>query len=233
MVGAVIVGAGRGERLGAGTPKCFVEIEGIPLLFLSALAFEHCEGIAEIVLVVPESYEANCLAFAKSSGFTKIVRAVAGGDRRQDSVLAGIYGLSPQCDRVLIHDGARPFVTSALISKMVSALDEHDAVFAALPVADTLHVTNGRIHPGPDRNRLLAAQTPQGSRKDLLVAALEWSLDSGIGGTDEITMLYNHSEPVVHAVDGETANIKITRAEDLEFYAPQLKERAADVRGMK
>jgi len=233
MTGAIIVGAGRGERLGAGIPKCFVEINTIPLLFLCVWAFEQCESIAEIVLVVPSGFEASTMKTADDLECGKVLKAVTGGARRQDSVLAGINALSGKCDKVVIHDGARPFVTPDLINRTVNAFEQADAVFAALPVSDTLHVTNGRIHPGPDRSRLLAAQTPQGAKRDLLIAALEWSLDSGISGTDEITLLYNHSEPMVHPVAGEVSNIKITRSEDLNFFAPQLEHRATQVRGNK
>lgn len=228
----MIVGAGRGERLGGGTPKCLFEIEDVPLLILAAWAFQKADEIGQIVLVVPEGAEESCLEAARRFGLSKVSAAVEGGKERQDSVATGIAALTPDVERVLIHDGARPLVTPELVRCVAAALDDHAAVLAALPVSDTLHIDrDGRAESGPDRRLLTAAQTPQGFHRDQLTQALQKGLLRGMIVTDEIILLRETLGIRAAIVPGEVGNIKITRRDHLEFFAPQLRQRALLVKG--
>jgi len=229
--GAVIVGAGAGVRLGADAPKCFVLVEGTPLLFLSAYAFEESTTISEIILVVPNDRIEETWNYGHALGFRKLSAVRQGGLRRQDSVLAGLNAVSPSCENALVHDGARPLVSVELIDRVVSELRVSLAALPALPVSDTLHHLGEYLTPGPERSGLYAAQTPQGSRIHMLIEALNSSLLQGTTASDEATLLYHHLKVPSTLVDGDSSNIKITVKGDLQFYQPQLRERARKVKG--
>jgi len=231
-VGAVIVAAGRGERLGRGIPKGLVEIDGVPLLMLATRAFQEAGSILNIVLVIPPGFEEIVLELTKFYGFTKVSSVVAGGEERQDSVTLGLAALDSSIDCVLIHDGARPFVTALLIDQVAAALRTHKAAFAALPVADTLHVNKGGIAlDGPDRSSLVAAQTPQGFHIPLLKDALKVVSTTGEKHTDEVSLLRKTMHVNAAIIPGDTGNVKITRSQDLEFYHSHLIQIVEQVKG--
>lgn len=221
--GAIIVAAGRGERLGIGVPKGLVEIDGIPLVLIAANAFQEAASVDKIVLVVPEGFEESILRLCQKFHLTKVIATTHGGIERQDSVFAGLTALPKECDRILIHDGARPFVTVALIDRVASSLGTHKASMAGLPVNDTLHINKSGIAvEGPDRSMLIAAQTPQGFHRQVLISAFEVGNSRGEKYTDEVTLLRKTLGINAAIVQGETQNIKITRPGDLEFYEHQL-----------
>ncbi len=229
---AVIVGAGRGERLGSDVPKCLIEIKGVPLLLLGAWALQKAGSIDEIVLVVPAGYEDEMLRRAHELHFDKVIAAVAGGLERQDSTFAGLSVLPGRGATVLVHDGARALVSPELVERLAATLETSDAAFAALAVTDTLHLEeSGRAFRGPDRSRLVAAQTPQGARRDLLATALIKASHVNRAGTDEVTLLQEFADIEATIVEGEASNIKITTRNDLDFYLPQLEERAKLILG--
>lgn len=228
--GAVIVGAGRGERLAAGRPKCAVEVCGVPLLALAAKAFQDSASIDGIVLVVPADSLDYFVGIVSRYHFSKVAAVVSGGERRQDSVAAGLAAL-PSVSSVLIHDGARVFVSSALVDRVCNALQQEPAAFAALPVSDTLHnAGSNRSSPGPDRAKLIAAQTPQGGCYETLTAAHKWAIQTGVTVTDDVTLLRDFADIESVIVPGDPFNIKITHPDDLIFYRAQLEARAALVK---
>jgi 2-C-methyl-D-erythritol 4-phosphate cytidylyltransferase len=231
-IGAIVVGGGSGQRLGAGIPKCFIEIEGVPLLFLSTLPLELSDAIEQITLVVPDGFEQQAHDFSIKLRFNKIDRIVRGGAERQDSVAAGLASISEDCPGVIIHDGARPFCSVNLVDRVVGTLNRSPAAFAACPVSDTLHTNSGGFaQGGPDRHSLVSAQTPQGFHRAYLEDALKFAESHHLGKyTDEISLL-NQALGIAGAImPGESSNIKVTCKEDLQFYAPQLMERAQQLR---
>lgn len=166
---AVIVAAGSGLRAGPGEPKAWRELAGRPIVAWSLDAFEAA-GVAAGAVVVARDRLQQGLALVAGR---PLWRAVAGGDHRAASVLAGLAALDdrPDAEPVLIHDAARPFLTTRHVEDVLAALDAADGAVPALPVADTLKRVHGdRIETAP-RDGLWRAQTPQAFRRDRLIAA--------------------------------------------------------------
>jgi len=213
---AIIVAAGRGERMGASRPKAFLDLAGQPLLLRSALAFEAAPSVDAIVAVVPAGeIEA---ARAILAPLRKLRAVVAGGNRRQDSVLEGLKQAPDGfAGAVLVHDAARPLVDVPLVEGVVRAAAETGAALPVLPLVDTVkRVRDGRVVETLDRAELGGAQTPQGFRFALLVEAYEAAFRDRVTLTDEATALERLGRPV-QAVPGSPLNKKITTAEDLAW----------------
>jgi 2-C-methyl-D-erythritol 4-phosphate cytidylyltransferase len=213
---AILVAAGRGERMGAGRPKAFVSLAGQPLLLRAAQAFGMSASVDRIVAVVP----AGEIEMARSllGHLPKLQCVVAGGGRRQDSVLEGLKQ-APEgfAGIVLVHDAARPFVEPALIDAVAAAAREHGAALPLLPVVDTMkRLRDGRVIETIDRSELGAAQTPQGFRFALLVRAYEAAFSEHVTLTDEAMAVERLGEWVA-AVPGSPRNRKLTTREDLEW----------------
>jgi len=213
---AILVAAGRGERMGAGRPKAFVSLAGQPMLLRAAQAFGMSASVERIVAVVP----AEEIEMARSllGGLPKLQCVVAGGARRQDSVLEGLKQAPDGfAGIVLVHDAARPFVEPALIDAVAAAAREHGAALPLLPVVDTVkRLRDGRVIETIDRSELGAAQTPQGFRFALLVRAYEAAFRDHVTLTDEAMAVERLGERVA-AVPGSPRNRKLTTREDLAW----------------
>lgn len=213
---AILVAAGRGERMGAGRPKAFLDLAGETLLLRSARAFEAAPSVERIVAVVPLA-EVDGAATMLAS-LRKPVDVVAGGERRQDSVLEGLKQAPDGFDGiVLVHDAARPLVDADLVEAVCRAAEETGAALPLLPVVDTVkRVEDGRVTGTLDREALGGAQTPQGFRFALLVRAYEAAFRERLTLTDEAMAVERLGEPVA-AVPGSARNRKITTPEDLAW----------------
>ncbi len=213
---AILVAAGRGERLGAARPKAFVEVGGRPLLAWAAEAFEAAPEIEALVAVVPEAERAR--AREMLGHVTKLTAVVPGGARRQDSVAAGLRAAPPGFDGlVLVHDAARPFVDRALIAAVVEAARDCGAALPVVPVVDTLkRVRGGCVVETLERAELFGAQTPQAFHVGLLLRAYAEAEAQGLTLTDEAMALERAGAPV-RAVAGSAHNRKITTPEDLAW----------------
>jgi 2-C-methyl-D-erythritol 4-phosphate cytidylyltransferase len=211
---AVLVAAGRGERMGAGRPKAFLLLGGRPLLLRAADAFEAAPDVEAIVAVVPadELKAAHDLL----APLRKVTAVVAGGATRQDSVRAGLKALPSTFDGVvLVHDAARALVEPALIASVIRAAVEAGAALPVLPLVDTIkRVRDGAVLETLDRSQLAAAQTPQGVRRALLEEALDRAAADGVTVTDE-AMAVERLGRRVSAVVGSPRNLKITTPHDL------------------
>jgi len=213
---AILVAAGRGERMGADRPKAFLELGGQPLLLRAGRAFDAAPSVESIVAVVPAS-EVEA-AESLLAVLAKPVSVVAGGLRRQDSVLEGLKQAPEGFDGlVLVHDAARPLVDVALIESVCREAAAAGAALPVLPVVDTVkRVADGRVVETLDRETLGAAQTPQGFRFDILVHAYEAAFREGLTLTDE-AMAVERLGGTVRAVPGSPRNRKITTPEDLAW----------------
>jgi 2-C-methyl-D-erythritol 4-phosphate cytidylyltransferase len=213
---AILVAAGRGERMRAERPKAFLTVGGQPMLLRSALAFEATPDVDAIVTVVPEGEVRE--ASAMLAGIRKLIGVVVGGARRQDSVLEGMKQAPDDFDGiVLVHDAARPFVGPETIAAVIAAAREHGAALPVLPVTDTVkRVCEGRVVETLDRAELAGAQTPQGFRFSLLARAYEAAFRERVSITDEAMAVERIGGPVA-AVAGSPRNRKLTTPDDLAW----------------
>jgi 2-C-methyl-D-erythritol 4-phosphate cytidylyltransferase/2-C-methyl-D-erythritol 2,4-cyclodiphosphate synthase len=214
IVGAVIVAAGRGVRLGGEIPKQLLTIAGRSLLQHSVRAFDAHPAVSALVVVLPEEWLSRAEVLVGPT--TGVVRAVAGGARRQDSVRAGVQALPDGVEVVLVHDAARPFVTASVIERVLAGVEEAGAAVPAIQSRDTVkrrEVGTGRVAETLPREEIWMAQTPQGFRRDVLGAAFEEG-ERGGEATDEAMLVERAGLPVA-IVEGDSRNVKITTADDL------------------
>ncbi len=214
-VTALIVAAGRGMRAGGDIPKQYQLVAGIPVLARTVEAFLAHPAVSDVQVVIgAEDQGAYEAAVAQKS---RMRPSVVGQDSRQGSVLAGLRVLSSNApDRVLIHDGARPFANAALIDRVIAALQHSDAVVPTLPVSSTIKAVDGEGQVGATipRDGLHAAETPQGFRFPVILAAHEKAARSGLQFTDDAAVAEWAGVPV-RSVPGEPGNIKLTTAGDI------------------
>ncbi len=212
---AIIPAAGSGRRMGLDHPKQFHLLAGVPVLVHTVQAFVDSPCISRIVVVVPVDHLDSTRELLQEHDFDMDhVLVTAGGKRRQDSVYNGLNVLVDTVDIVLVHDGARPLVTPALIERCCRAAEESGAAIAAVPVKDTLKKSGQDqcIAHTVDREDLWQAQTPQAARLSLLLRA--YGEAGGRDVTDEASLLEGAGIPV-QLVEGSETNIKITRPDDL------------------
>jgi 2-C-methyl-D-erythritol 4-phosphate cytidylyltransferase / 2-C-methyl-D-erythritol 2,4-cyclodiphosphate synthase len=219
---AVVVAAGRSERMG-GRDKLAADLAGRPVLAWSLAALAASPIVDRIALVrTAEQAAAPRPAWLPD----KVVAVVAGGRRRQESVAAGVRALehgAADAGVVLVHDGARPLVSTTLIEAVARAASEHGAAIPVLPVAETLkRVDGGVVTATIDRAGAATAQTPQGMRWDVLRSAMaRVPADGATELTDEAALL-EVAGIAVRAVPGEADNRKITTPDDLSFAEARL-----------
>jgi 2-C-methyl-D-erythritol 4-phosphate cytidylyltransferase len=213
---AILVAAGRGERMGADRPKAFLELAGEALLLRAARAFEAAPSVSRIVAVVPEDEIAAARVLL--APVRKLAAVVGGGERRQDSVQAGLEQAPAGFDGVvLVHDAARPLVDVALIEAVACEAAAVGAAVPVVPVVDTVkRVSDGLVVETLPRQDLGSAQTPQGFRMALLVEAYAAAFRDGLTVTDEAMAVERLGAPV-RAVPGSPLNRKITTPEDLAW----------------
>ena len=224
MTTAIIVGAGRGERMGANTDKAFLSLGPRPLVAYSMMAFEACTEIRQIVLVVRRDRIEAAKNMAQMFGISKLRTVVAGGAHRQDSVRKGLAELPPETRYVTIHDAARPLVTPALISETVRCAHKHGSGVAGRRMVDTVKLVEKApvVSRTVDRDQLWTVQTPQTFRLDLLRQAYARLAETGAVVTDDAAALEQIGVPV-RLVEWAPVNLKVTIAEDLAVAATLLR----------
>ncbi|MDD5706882.1 MAG: 2-C-methyl-D-erythritol 4-phosphate cytidylyltransferase [Kiritimatiellae bacterium] len=224
MTAAIIVAAGRSERMGANLDKAFLSLGPRPVVAYSMMAFQACPDISEIVLVVRREQVAASKGMAQMFGISKLRRVVHGGVRRQDSVQNGLAELAPETRCVAIHDAARPLVTPELISETVRSALKHGSGVAAKHIVDTIkYVEKGTVVTKTmDRSKLWAVQTPQTFKIELLKQAYAKLAERGETVTDDAAAVEMLGEQV-RLVEWTQPNLKITVAEDLTVAAALLR----------
>lgn len=224
MNGVVIVAAGTGSRMKKDINKQFIKLKNKEIVAHTIEKFYNSENIDDIVVVIREDEEEYFNKNIKEKyGFTNI-KVAHGGNERQDSVFNGIKMLNKECEVVLIHDGARPFVTDDIIKRSINKANEHNAIVVGVKVKDTIKVVsdNGNIVDTPNRSYLWAVQTPQVFKYDIITKAYEDAYNNNYYGTDD-AMLVERIGYNVKMIEGSYNNIKITTQEDLEFGEQILK----------
>ncbi len=212
-ISVIIPAAGSGRRLGKEKNKILLELGSKPVLSYSLEFFDTISQVAEIIIVAAGGEEEECRSIAKDSCRRKEWQVVTGGEERRDSVYRGLKAASPDCDYILIHDGARPFITHKLMDNLLTA-DFQDGAILALPLKDTVkRVEAGCIKKTIARAGLYGAQTPQIFHRDILLKAYEYALDAGFEATDDASMVELYGGEVI-IVPGSEDNFKITTPYD-------------------
>lgn len=208
--GVVIVGAGSSQRMGR--DKVFISLAGKPLLAWSVDFCQSCKLVDQIAIVLNETKLDLGRKLAAERGWSKVLEICAGGRRRQDSVRQGLNELE-DCDWVVIHDSARPFLTTDLIRDGLEAAQTTGAAVAAVPIKDTVKLCSSDMMVSKTLNRqeLWAIQTPQVFRFDIIAEAHEQIKEDV---TDDASMV-EHLGRKVKLYMGSYNNIKITTPEDL------------------
>ncbi|HEY0367519.1 MAG TPA: 2-C-methyl-D-erythritol 4-phosphate cytidylyltransferase [Pyrinomonadaceae bacterium] len=213
---AIIAAAGHGTRMAGKRPKQFLELAGVPIIIHTLKAFEQCEAINEIIMVLSAEEVPGFLALADKYDSRKIGAVVAGGATRAASVLHGLKAAEAKSpELVAVHDGARPFVTPDEISRTVAAARlQGAAILVSAPVDTIKEVRDGNVVRTVKRGNLRNALTPQCFRYTLLRKAYEDVDVSDPDLTDESSLVERLGARIA-VVEGSARNIKITRPEDL------------------
>jgi len=206
--------------MGGGIDKAFLSLGTKPVVVYSLLAFEKCRDIDEVILVVRKDRIDAARQAARMFGCNKVKKVIAGGTLRQQSVMNGLAEASEDVDIVVVHDGARPCLTSDLISQAINSAKQHGSGVAAVKITDTVKsVEKGMIIAGTvDRTKLWLGQTPQAFKMDLLRKAFQLVEKKKIKVTDEASAVELVSNGV-WLVASSSSNIKITSPDDLTLAA--------------
>ncbi len=219
---AVVPAAGRGERLGGTIPKSLVRLGGRPLVQYALETLQDAAEVEAVAVAVPPESVAVVRDLARSAGLSKVIAVVPGGVDRQASVAAGLKVLPPGPDLVLVHDGARPFLSRRLVSLVIAAAVRDGSATAALPVYETVkRGEDGWVRETLDRATLHRIQTPQAFRRALLEQAHDAAARDGFRGTDDAVLVERLGSPI-RLVPGDPVNIKVTVPEDLELAEAML-----------
>jgi 2-C-methyl-D-erythritol 4-phosphate cytidylyltransferase/2-C-methyl-D-erythritol 2,4-cyclodiphosphate synthase len=214
---AVVPAAGRGERFGGAVPKSLVMLRGRPLVQYALATLQDVSEIEAIAVVVPAEAVGTVSEMTRRAGLTKVAAVVPGGADRQASVDLGLRALPPGPDLVLVHDGARPFLSRALAAEVLAAAARDGSATAALPIGETVKRGEGEwVRETLDRASLYRIQTPQAFRRSLLERAHEVAARQGFRGTDD-AVLVERVGSRVRLIPGDPTNLKVTVPEDLRL----------------
>ena len=230
---AVVLAGGRGRRMGTSTPKQYLDLGGRPVIYYSLKAFED-SFVDNIVLVCTEGDEDYCRReIVIKYGLSKVMKIVAGGRERYDSVLRGVREAGG-CDYIYIHDGARPLLSQHLLERCQHYVEKYGAAVAAAPASDTIKIEdgNGFIKSTPDRSLVWLMQTPQVFSYNLVKTAYEKLADSeerlkkaGVSITDDTMVVKMFGGVDAKLVENKECNLKITNPQDMIIAEALLKNR--------
>jgi len=210
---AVLVAAGRGERLGGDRPKAFAPLGGRPLLAESLERLEASEWIDAIVVVAPDGWGEPSILVAEELGCGKVVATVTGGPSRAESVRLGVAEAAEDAAALVVHDAARPLVTEDVLDRVLGALGQGwDGAVPGLPVSDTIKRVEGEgVVETLPRRHLVAVQTPQA----FAATALRPALEGDVSAASDCASLVEACGGRVTVVPGERRLLKVTTPEDL------------------
>ncbi|WP_043931604.1 2-C-methyl-D-erythritol 4-phosphate cytidylyltransferase [Bacillus sp. EB01] len=221
----ILPAAGRGKRMGADVNKLLLEVEGMPILIHTLLVFEkdsQCDGF---VLAINPQERTEIEGLLKTYAINKPAIFVAGGAERQQSVFNGLAAVNSSL--VLVHDAARPFITTEQICRLLETAEQDGAAVLAVPVKDTVKkVIEDRVVETIERSSLWAVQTPQAFRISLLREAHQRAEREGFLGTDDASLVERLGHRV-SVVFGDYNNIKLTTKEDLVFAEAIIRQKGA------
>lgn len=215
MISAIVLAGGKGKRMCADMSKQFIEINAKPILYYTLSKFINCKFIDEIILVLPEEEIEYCKKEVIEKYSLKVNKIVIGGKERQDSVYNGLLEVG-NSDIVLIHDGARPFVSGRVIEDGIKYASLYGAAAPGVVPKDTIKIKSidSFSESTPDRETLVSVQTPQVFKYDLIMKCHRAVKLDNISVTDD-TMVVELYGNKVYLYTGEYTNIKVTTPEDL------------------
>jgi 2-C-methyl-D-erythritol 4-phosphate cytidylyltransferase len=203
--------------MGTERPKAFISLGGLPILAHTLRKFEACPQVDEVIpLVPPGGGKAWTREIVSQYGLQKVSQIMPGGGERQESVFIGLKAIREKAGVVIIHDGARPFVTPDLIQRSLSEARRFQAVAVALPASETVKEVDGEniVLRTVDRRQLWLMQTPQSFDYNLILRAHEEARRDGFVGTDDASLVERLGIPV-KIIEGSRLNFKITTPQDL------------------
>ena len=216
-VTAIVLAAGQGKRMQGSQPKQYMLVADKPILYYSLEAFEK-SNVDEVILVVGQgerNFVTECVL--QPYQFSKVKRIVEGGKERYHSVYEGLKAIE-NTDYVLIHDGARPFLTQDIINRVSQQVQIHEACVVGMPSKDTIKIVNSdqEVIQTPDRSRVWNVQTPQAFSYSIIKTAYDRFMESkAFMVTDDAMVVEAMLHLPVSLVEGSYHNIKITTPEDL------------------
>lgn len=214
---AIVLAAGKGKRMNSQVQKQYLLIYDKPVIYYTLKAFETSD-VDEVILVTGEGEIEYCQnEIVDKYGFKKVSRIVAGGSERFDSVYQGLQAV-PDCDYVLIHDGARPFVTPELINSNIECVKKDGACVTAVPSKDTIKIADvdGFVADTPARSLVWMIQTPQSFRYEMILQAYRLRAEADDSTvTDDAMVVEKYAGQPIRLLMGDYKNIKITTPEDL------------------
>jgi len=230
MLSAIIVAAGNSRRMGF--DKLLASVAGEPVIAHAIGAFDRTASVSEIVIVAREERLDEIRKITSDAGFSKVRSIIPGGERRQDSVRAGLDRIEPQAKYIAVHDAARPLVTPEQIEHAFEQCRVHGAAALAQPVNDTLKRADVDFLVGGsvDRRQLYAMQTPQIFERKLIEDAYRAVYAENISVTDEVSAVERLGRKIALALNDDF-NFKITYPRDLpvaEFVLRQRKDRSVN-----
>lgn len=212
----VIVAGGQGTRMNNNINKQFIKINNKEILAYTINAFHDLEEISDIIIVIEKNSYYLLNELRENNDWYKITKVVEGGENRQESVWNGLEKINDETEIVVIHDGARPFITADIIKKSIDTACDMGACGVGVPVKDTLKICdeNNNIVSTPNRESFWQIQTPQTFRKDTIINAHRKAIENNYVATDD-TALIEYIGGNVKIIMGDYNNIKITTSEDL------------------
>jgi 2-C-methyl-D-erythritol 4-phosphate cytidylyltransferase len=223
-IAAILPAAGLGTRMGAETPKQFLELDGVPIVILSLRRIASCELVTDIVLATRADGIAKLEDWIGNEKLRQKVRVVRGGDTRQESVARALEEIADATELVAVHDGVRPFVTREQIVRVIEEARQCKAAILGIPAMDTVKEVKRASLPEDvalitatiPRERVVLAQTPQVFATKLLKEAYARAAADEVNASDEAGLVERLGHDV-HVVLGSERNIKITKPADMEL----------------
>jgi 2-C-methyl-D-erythritol 4-phosphate cytidylyltransferase len=224
QIAAILPAAGLGTRMGAETPKQFLELDGVPIVILSLRRIASCPLISEIIVATrPENVD-RLDARIREEKFKQPIRVVKGGDSRQASVAQALKHVAKGAELILVHDAVRPFVTVEQITRVIEQARQHRAAILGIPAMDTVKEVKRASLPEDvalitatiPRERVVLAQTPQVFETSLLQEAFAQAEGDGLNASDEAGLIERLGHDVF-VVQGSERNIKITKPSDMDL----------------
>jgi 2-C-methyl-D-erythritol 4-phosphate cytidylyltransferase len=234
-IAAILPAAGLGTRMGAETPKQFLELDGVPIFIHTLRRIASCPLVTDIIVATRADVVATLHKRIQTEKFAQPVRVVRGGDSRQESVAQALREISDDTEIVLVHDAVRPFVTREQIARVIEEARRCQAAILGIPAMDTVKEVKRASLPEDvalitgtmPRERVVLAQTPQAFSTKLLKEAFARAQSDGVNASDEAGLVERLGHNV-HVVLGSERNIKITKPADMElalFYLEQERQK--------